>query len=440
MINIAVLRNFLKRIDFFIFLPMMVLLSFSVLFIYSAGVNSQGISVSNEWVKQIIWVGTGLVFYFGFTLFDYNRLRDWTFLIYLFNLVLLVLVLVVGQKISGARRWIGIGPLGVQPAELAKVATILVVATFFSSRGRSMRQPKELFTAWLLVVVPMALIFLQPDLGTALVYVGVFFVMCYIAGVNAALLFFFVLMGALLTLVLLLPIYYDVVQERDSWLSVVLSEPYWLMRVFIAGGIILTLALIGLLAFKKTSYAIVAYVMTAFMIAIGVAWMAHLKFKVYQWNRLKVFIDPNIDPRGAGWHILQSLTAIGAGGYKGRGYLQGSHSHNRYLPEQSTDFIFSIILEEMGFLGATVLLLCYGLILMRLLVLISRSYDRFGTLLYAGCFGLLMVHVFVNVGMVIGLVPITGVPLFLLSYGGSSVWTIMAMLGIVTSVSVRSYK
>ncbi len=440
MSNFGMLRGLIKRIDFFIFLPMMVLLSFSVVFIYSAGVNSQGVSVSNEWIKQLIWLGTGLVFYFFLALFDYNRLRDWTALVYIGSLILLMLVLVVGQKISGARSWLGIGPLGVQPGEFAKVTTIMALAVFFSSRGRAIRRPKELLVAWFLVVTPMALIFLQPDLGTALVFLGIFFLVCYIAGVNAALLFFFVLMGILLVLVLLLPIYHDLIEQRDSWLGVVLTEPYWLIRVLIASGIILALALVGLLAFKKLSYAFVAYVTTAFAIAIGIAWVAHLKLKPFQWSRLKVFIDPNIDPRGAGWHILQSLTAIGAGGYRGRGYLQGSHSHNRYLPEQSTDFIFSIILEETGFVGATVLLLCYGLIFTRLVVLMTRSHDRFGTLLCAGGFGLFMVHVFVNVGMVIGLVPITGIPLLLLSYGGSSVWTSMAMLGIVTSVSVRSYK
>lgn len=440
MISAATFRSLLKRIDLFIFLPMMVLLSFSVVFIYSAGVNAQGVSVSNEWVKQLIWVTTGGGFYLAFALFDYNRLRDWAGMVYAGSLVLLVLVLVTGQKISGARSWLGIGPLGVQPGEFAKVATIIALATFFSSRGRAIRQPKELLLAWLLVAIPMALIFLQPDLGTALVFLGIFFLMCYIAGVNVALLFFFVLMGALLVGVLLLPIYYDLVEQRDSWLGVVLTDPYWLMRVFIASGIILGLAVIGMLAFKKWSYAFVTYFTTAFMIAIGFAWVAHVKLKPFQWNRLKVFIDPNIDPRGAGWHIIQSLTAIGAGGYKGRGYLQGAHSHNRYLPEQSTDFIFSIILEETGFLGATALLLCYGLIFVRLVVLMGRSHDRFGALLYAGCFGLLMVHVVVNVGMVIGLVPITGIPLLLLSYGGSSVWTSMAMLGIVTSISVRSYK
>jgi len=157
----------------------------------------------------------------------------------------------------------------------------------------------------------------------------------------------------------------------------------------------------------------------------------------YQMMRLVVFLDPQIDPQGAGWHIIQSVTAIGSGGAMGKGFLKGTHSHYRYLPEQSTDFIFSILAEETGFLGSLLVFILYSIVVFRALYIAYTSQDRFGSLIAVGIAAMLAYHVIQNIGMAIGVMPITGIPLFFLSYGGSSLWTALMSMGLLLSIHYR---
>jgi len=156
--------------------------------------------------------------------------------------------------------------------------------------------------------------------------------------------------------------------------------------------------------------------------------------------RLIIFIDPQVDPQGAGWNMIQSITAVGAGGFWGRGFLEGTQSHLRYLPQQSSDFIFSIFSEEAGFVGALVVFALYTLLLVRSLIVIDRSNDRFGVAIGGGIIGMIFFHVVINTGMAIGIMPITGIPLFFLSYGGSSLWTASIGIGILLSIYQRRYR
>ncbi|NIZ40528.1 rod shape-determining protein RodA [Entomospira entomophila] len=432
--------EFLKRFDYLVFLPIVVLLTFSVFFVYSAGINSYGLSVSNEWQKQIMWASIGMMLFFTLTVIDYQRYRDMAVVIYIVNLVLLLAVLIIGTKISGAKRWLGIGPFGIQPAEFAKIGFILIIARFLSSYGRNPRHASTLGISGFLVMLPMILILRQPDFGTSMVFLAILGMMLFMAGGSALLLTFFVTVIAWFLLLIFFPLYFDLVKERDIWLTTLLSSPYWLGWVGAVTLVIIVTSLAGWFTYRKWIYLISVYLSSSFGLAVGLTWLAHQRFQPYQWDRLRVFVNPQIDPLGAGWHILQSLTAIGSGGVYGRGYLGGVHSHNQFLPEQSTDFIFSIILEETGFIGAVVLLLAYGTLLLRLLFLMSKARDKFSMLVIGGTFSLLLIHVWINIGMVIGLMPIKGVPLFLLSYGGSSVLSMMILLGIVSSISLRQYR
>jgi rod shape determining protein RodA len=161
--------------------------------------------------------------------------------------------------------------------------------------------------------------------------------------------------------------------------------------------------------------------------------------KDYQIMRLIVFIDPSVDPQGNGWNIIQSVTAVGSGGVWGKGYLQGTQSHYRFLPQQSTDFIFSILAEELGFFGSVLVIALFALIIFRGLTMIFSSKDTFGSLVIAGVVGMFFFHLVVNIGMAIGIMPITGIPLFFLSYGGSSLWTALIGLSLIQNIYVRRY-
>jgi rod shape determining protein RodA len=196
---------------------------------------------------------------------------------------------------------------------------------------------------------------------------------------------------------------------------------------------------VGWLKFKKRYYYWLSYAFAILAFSIAGAFAAHKLLKPYQIERLLVFIDPSIDPRGSGWNILQSITAIGSGGFWGKGYLQGSHSHARYIPQQSTDFIFSIIAEEFGFFGCLVLFALYAIIFIRCFVLIETSKDRFSQYIVGGILGIFAFHFMINVGMAMGIMPVTGIPLYFISYGGSAMWSSLISIGILTGISARRY-
>jgi rod shape determining protein RodA len=205
-------------------------------------------------------------------------------------------------------------------------------------------------------------------------------------------------------------------------------------------ALILLLSVWGWLSYKKKYYFWIAYVTLLVVGSLVASTLAHSALKEYQIMRLIVFLDPSIDPRGSGWNILQSITAIGSGGILGKGFLQGTQSHYRYLPQQSTDFIFSIIAEEWGFIGGFAVFTLYFILLRRCTNLLKTAKDSYAINVVAGIMGMIFFHFMINVGMVMGIMPITGIPLFFLSYGGSSLWVIMIAVGLLLGISARRYR
>lgn len=430
----------LRSFDWWLFAAMSFLCIVSLFFVYSSGINSVGVLVSDEWVKQLVWVVSGLGLFFLFAFLDYNRLKDIAPLIYIVCLFLLVLVLAVGANRNGSKSWLGVGFLGIQPSEFAKAGAVIMLASYLDSLGMQIRSAKRLAVCCVIALAPVILIARQPDFGSAMIFFAILFGMLYAAGAPVRYLLFVAMVGVFIAIGLMLPIWNQYIADKDFWLANILGSPEHLIKLSIAVFIFFLLALAGCLFFKKDIYFYCAYTAAAGLFSLGGVLTAELNLKPYQWQRLATFLNPNIDPKGAGWHALQSFTAIGSGGLSGRGYLQGSHSHNRFLPEQSTDFILSIISEESGFLGSAFLLLVYSLILGRLLYISTRATNAFGANLCAGAFSIIFAHVAINAGMVIGMVPITGIPLLLLSYGGSSVWLTMSLLGMAMSVYIRRFK
>jgi rod shape determining protein RodA len=350
-------------------------------------------------------------------------------------------VLIIGKPISGSKSWLGFGSLGIQPAELAKAASIIALSSFFHGRHNGATLFKNVLLGLLILLPLVALISLQPDFGSAMVFMAIFMGIIFVAGVRIDFILFVVLTAVFTVSYILLSVWDEFLSKRTIWFTDILSHPESLLQLIAVNLVILALAFIGFSRFKKNIYYVISFVGLANNLALIANYAMWRFFKNYQLMRLATFLNPNIDAQGAGYQVIQSITAVGSGGLWGKGFLQGTQSHLRYLPEQSTDFIFSIIAEESGLIGALVVIFLYCLILYRLIFYIGLSQDNFGKYLCAGTFALLFFHVVINIGMVIGLVPITGIPLLLLSYGGSSVLVTLSLLGLCSAIyRVRYHK
>jgi rod shape determining protein RodA len=429
-------RNF-TYFDYVLFLSVLLLSTIGVLFIYSSGVNSLGECVSYEFIKQIVWGVTGIVLLLAITLVDYRRIADRTFLVFCIAIFLLFYTRIFGRYVNGAKSWLGIGELGIQPSEFTKIVYILYLAYFLDKSDRIQSQFNRFAKALAIMAVPMLLILSQPDLGTASVYIPIFLAMCFIAEIPLRYLGMVLIGGSLTIIFTVLPLWQSSILKHPVAAIRILTEMRLTMVTLVALMIVTVLALIGRLMFKAKYYYWIAYVTGLLTVAlIGSIGASHV-LKDYQIMRLIVFLDPKVDPLGSGWNIIQSITAIGSGGPFGLGFLKGTQSHYRFLPQQSTDFIFSILSEEWGFLGGFVVFGLYTLIIARGIIIIRKTENSFGTLIATGIVAMFFFHFIVNVGMVMGSMPITGIPLLFLSYGGSSLWTAMIAAGILMSINMR---
>ncbi|MFW6312304.1 MAG: rod shape-determining protein RodA [Spirochaetota bacterium] len=426
-------------VDVLLILATIALMTIGVLFIYSSGVTSNGVSFSREWLRQIIWVILGLVILASVAVFDYARLRDLSPYIYGTLIVVLIGTLLFGRVVNGARSWIGVGEFGVQPSEFMKIATILLLARFFEVRGRSLHEPLTFGLGMAIALVPMGLILLQPDLGTALVYLPVFLVMAYAAGARPRYILFILAVGVVTVVLTVLPAWEREIYEGSVPAIAILTDRRLLIIVSGSIAAVGALALAGLLIVKRRYFAWIIYGVGVFLTAIAASVIGRRVLRDYQVMRLIVFLEPNVDPRGAGWNIIQSVTAVGSGGIAGKGWLQGTQSHLQYLPQQSTDFIFSILAEEWGFLGALGVFACFAAIMVRGLMISAKAKDNFASLVAVGIVTMVFFHLAVNVGMAIGIMPITGIPLPFLSYGGSSLWTTLIGVGLLMSIYQHRY-
>ncbi len=427
-------------IDVVLIIATLALIVVGVLFIYSSGVTSTGESFSREWIRQIVWAGVGLAILIAVSSVDYTRLKDFAPAVYLALVLVLIGTLLFGRVVNGARSWIGIGTLGVQPSEFMKVATILLLARLCDERKQFLQTIPGFIVAMLVVLLPMALILMQPDLGTALVYLPIFLITAYVAGAKPSHVLFVLLSGLLTIVLTVLPAWeYHIVGQEIAVLSV-LRDPR--ITTIVLGAIMLVtlLSLAGLLLIKRAYFTWLSYGSLIGLTGFLGSFLGRRLLQEYQIMRLIVFLDPNIDPRGAGWNIIQSVTAVGSGGIAGKGWLRGTQSHLQYLPQQSTDFIFSILAEEWGFIGALFVFLCFAAIVARGLIIASKAKDNYAALSAVGVVTMISFHVAVNVGMAIGIMPITGIPLLFLSYGGSSLWSALVSIGILMSIYQRRFR
>lgn len=432
-------RQTFFRFDWFFLLAALVLMVLGILFIYSSGITNDGRNVSTEWMRQIVWSMAGLVVFFVLSFINYEFHAEWSMWYYILFLVLVLLTVFTGKVINGARSWIGIGELGIQPSEFLKVATVLFSAKVFIGFDQT-RPFRSFLRCSTIAMIPVGAILMQPDLGTALVFVPMLLFIALIAGSPLRYVVFIALLAGLTLTFILLPSWDEFIYSGTVPAFQIFNNPTLVGVVALVLAIIVLVAALSLRSLKASYFYWIAYSGSLILISFLAAFAARHILKPYQIERLIVFLDPYVDAKGAGWNIIQSVTAVGSGGINGKGFLLGTQSHLRYLPEQSTDFIFSIISEEMGFIGALLIFSLYLLIIIRGLYVAYKAKNPYGSLVAAGIAGIFFFHFMINIGMTIGVMPITGIPLLLLSYGGSSVLSSMAALGLLSSISAHRFK
>jgi len=434
------IRKTVSEMDFTFPVIAIALTILGILSIYSSGLTAEGVHVSNEYIKQIVWAVSGLVILAVVALIDYQRMKDYSLFIYIFFLFVILYVRFFGHEVNGARSWIGLfGEFGIQPSEFMKIATILFLAQYLSD-SEHYGTFRRLLISFAIILFPVLIIVLQSDMGTALVFFPIFLFIAYVAGIDRRFIFF-ILTAILATSALtILPFWEQyILKTPTNFLFILYRTPYSLYLVG-ASSLVLLLSAWGWFSFKKKYYFWIAYFSFLILGSLIASTIAQKALKDYQIMRLVTFLDPSIDPRGSGWNILQSITAIGSGGLIGKGFLQGTQSHYRYLPQQSTDFIFSIIAEEWGFIGGFTVFTLYYVLLRRCSNLLRILKDNYARYIVAGIMGMVFFHFMINAGMAMGLMPVTGIPLFFLSYGGASLWAIMVAVGLLLGISARRYR
>ncbi len=399
----------INRVDWLTVMVYFVLVIIGWLNIYAAVYDSQldqsifDLSINSG--KQMIRIGTAIVLIILIMAADYRLFENLSIPVYLFFIALLLITPFFGKLVNGQRAWLEFGPIGLQPGEFAKLATALALAKFMERPTFDLSKKNYQLRAFAVLLLPVVLIILQPDTGTAMVYFSML-VMFYREGLPQS---YFVIGFGFIALVLL---------------ALGIENNLYLAAAIVA--IIIVLILLG----KKTPQRIIAFS----LIGIGlIAFTYSLDFVVsklpeHQRNRIMVLFNPNLDPLGVGWNVTQSKIAIGSGGLTGKGYLEGTQTKFDFVPEQHTDFIFCTLGEEFGWLGSFVVISLFMTLLYRLVVMAERQKNRFSRI-YGYCVvSIIMFHFMINIAMTIGLFPVIGIPLPFFSYGGSSLWSFTILL------------
>ncbi|MDX1918941.1 MAG: rod shape-determining protein RodA [Candidatus Caenarcaniphilales bacterium] len=388
--------------------------------------------------KHLLYLALGIpIFLIGYSI-PTETLRKTSWIWYGVAVTLLVLVLVKGTSALGAQRWIAIGNFSLQPSEPAKLAVILALANWFY-----LRKPKSIFdfilAGGLVLLLPFGLILIQPDLGTAMILASLFISISFWAGALPAQIL--IILSPLLVM-LLSALGPHFLGFKAFKIGTHLIEPgcSWLGLLFIVATIIYLGWEYKVKNFPKRQLALGIFCLALLGIGFLGRPLVWGSLEPYQQKRLTTFLDPGKDRLGAGWNIYASLMSVGSGRLKGQGYKDGYLTQGSFVPEQHTDFIFSSIAEEWGFIGSSLLILLFGMVCFRVLRVISQIENNFERLLGAGILTFFWVHVSVNIGMNIGLLPVTGVPLPFISYGGTSLWVSLISLGIIQRIYVSNFE
>lgn len=392
------------KFDLWLIIPAVSLICIGLAAIYSSTINHP--TVQSNFYRQLTFGIISIIVFIITYSIPTNSFKYISIPSYFISIILLIAVLALGRKISGARSWLYFGSIGFQPSEFAKIGTILILASFLSRANVNIDTAKDVVITLILGFLPVALILLEPDLGTSLTFLALILFMLFWKGISLFGLFV-VLSPGFVALASLFGIYY------------------------FTGALLIIILLIIL--FRRdilTSGSILA-------LNLGVGFFTDVVFKLlspHQQKRIESFIDPGADPLGAGYNAIQAKVAIGSGGFFGKGFLKGNQTQLQFIPEQWTDFIFCVIGEEFGFIGSALVLILFMVLILRILKIATLAKDEFLSLILSGILAIYFIHTLINIGMVVGLMPIIGIPLPFVSYGGSSLVVNMFLLGIVANV------
>ncbi len=401
-------RRPLRTVDWGLVFSVFALIAVGLVLVYSASRVPALPGRSALFARQVSWLGMGLVVMLVTAAIPFRFWEEYSHFFYAVSLILLLAVPVLGVERLGAKRWLVLGGFQFQPSELAKLATLLLVARILARPRLDLRRLSHLVPVVLAAGVPFVLILIEPDLGTSL-------------SIPAAVVPMLFWMGLPFGVVLVI---------GSPLLSAILSLNLWVWLVFLA-------ALGGALTLYRARRILLVGVLALNIIVGAATPILWNSLKPYQRQRVITFLNPEQDRAGAGYQVIQSKIAIGSGGITGRGFLQGTQKGLAFLPQQHTDFIFSVLGEEFGLLGCLTVLGLFALLVQRSLKLAVRARSRFGSVLVVGIVGTFAFHIAVNISMTLGLAPVTGLPLPFLSYGGTFLVTTLALTGFILNVSLR---
>ncbi len=462
-----------KSFDYLLFSLWLTLICIGWLMIYSVGHKTGYNQEFSDFIvhtpagKQTIFIGIAAILTFVIMTIDWKFWRTFAWLIYGFGLILLVLVLIIGVKVNGARAWFGFGGFGFQPVEVAKVGTCLALSSFLSGAGASLRDGRSRLTILGILLTPVLLILLQPDLGSCLVFSS-FALLLYREGLSPMV--FYIIYG--LAILFILALLFDndatgvvlflaavtcvifalnIQEHRRSWLMVVGAAILLAGTLYFRSKPILALSTmaVALGAFvvvhsRRGRFRMVILTGSVFLLSSAIVYGTNFVFlhvlQKHQQERINVWLHlERCDPRGVAYNVIHSKMAIGSGGFTGKGFLDGAMTKLNYVPEQSTDFIFCTVGEEQGFIGVLGAVIVFCLFLIRLVQIAERQRSHFSRLYAYGVTGIFFFHFIVNIGMTMNLLPVIGIPLPFISAGGSSLLGFTALIAILLKLDSHRY-
>jgi len=401
-------KNILYNTDWILVSLYLVFVLMGWLNIYAAVYNENHksiIDMSQAYGKQLIWIGTAFIIAIAILIIDQKFFTAFAYPIYGFSLLILIIVLIFGKEVAGSKSWFRIGDLAIQPSEFVKFTTALVLAKYLSAINIRMQDIKTKMSVFALILVPVLFVLLQNDTGSAIVFLAFIFVL-YREGLSGNVLIF----GTLLSVLFFLPLLFDklVIISVMIGIGAIL---FYLMRKH-----------------KKDLIALVTIIVLSIGFVYSVDYIYGHVLHPHQKQRIDVLIGKQTDLKGAGYNVNQSKIAIGSGGFTGKGYLQGTQTKYDFVPKQSTDFIFSTIGEEWGFMGSSLVIILFITLFYRILFVAERQRSALSRIYGYGVVSLFFIHFMINIGMTLGLFPVIGIPLPFFSYGGSSLWAFTILL------------
>ena len=405
---IAIKKQPLELFDLSLFMPVLLLFAFGLISIYSATYESH---MSDSFYKQLFFGGLGIGTMLVFMFLPERFLQSNSIILYAISILFLILVLFFGKGVAGTKGWFHLGGLSFQPSELAKFTALLAIASFLSTKGRDVKTLRDLSITLGIIILPMALIVLQPDIGTASVFIALGLGVLLWSGFDIFFLYLIVSMPVIAILSLLGTTHF-----------------------------VVSVSVFAIIAASFRRKIMVTALSLAVVIIVGYFSPTIIEnLMPHQQDRIESFLNPGSDPRGKGYNVIQSIMAVGSGGFAGKGFLQGTQTQLRYIPEQWTDFIFCVPTEEFGFIGGVLVIVLIASIIYRSVKIASLINSAYFSVICSGIASIFLYHMVINIGMALGLMPVMGIPLPFLSYGGSSLIINFAFIGLMLN-AYRSYK